>query len=263
MQTDSGTIERLLLIMTQLRDPEHGCAWDKMQSFATIAPYTLEETYEVLDAIERQDFAALKEELGDLLFHIVFYAKIAKEQALFDFNEICQIVSQKLISRHPHIFAGQSRVNIDKANYDWEKNKVKERAAKNQHSVLDDIPPVLPALMKANKMQKRCATVGFDWDKFAPVLPKVHEEIEEVLAEINKPTPIQSRIEEEIGDLLFAVVNLSRHLGHEPELALQKACHKFERRFRQVEKLILNKGSSLENATLDEMEKLWQQIKKE
>ncbi|HGJ5854360.1 nucleoside triphosphate pyrophosphohydrolase [Arsenophonus nasoniae] len=263
MQTDSGTIERLLLMMTQLRDPEHGCAWDKMQSFATIAPYTLEETYEVLDAIERQDFAALKEELGDLLFHIVFYAQIAKEQALFDFNEICQIVSQKLISRHPHIFAGQSFAKSDKANYDWEKNKVKERAAKNQHSILDDIPPVLPALMKANKMQKRCATVGFDWDKFAPVLAKVHEEIEEVLAEINKPTPIPSRIEEEIGDLLFAVVNLSRHLGHEPELALQKACGKFEGRFRQVEKLILNKGGSLENATLDEMEKLWQQIKKE
>lgn len=130
MQTDSGTIERLLLMMTQLRDPEHGCAWDKMQSFATIAPYTLEETYEVLDAIERQDFAALKEELGDLLFHIVFYAQIAKEQALFDFNEICQIVSQKLISRHPHIFAGQSFAKSDKANYDWEKIKSKNEQQK-------------------------------------------------------------------------------------------------------------------------------------
>ncbi|QLK88501.1 nucleoside triphosphate pyrophosphohydrolase [Arsenophonus endosymbiont of Aphis craccivora] len=263
MQTDSAAIEQLLFIMTQLRDPEHGCTWDKVKSFATIAPYTLEETYEVVDAIERQDFAALKEELGDLLFHSVFYAQIAKEQKLFDFNEICQIVSQKLISRHPHIFAGQSIINIDKAIYDWEKNKVKERAAKNQHSVLYDIPQVLPALMQVNKMQKRCAAVGFDWDKFAPVLAKVHEEIEEVLAEINKSEPSQSHIEEEIGDLLFAVVNLSRHLGHEPELALQKACRKFEHRFRRVEKLILNKGGSLENATLDEMEKLWQQIKKE
>jgi len=125
MQTDSAAIEQLLLIMTQLRDPEHGCTWDKVQSFATIAPYTLEETYEVVDAIERQDFAVLKEELGDLLFHIVFYAQIAKEQKLFDFNEICQIVSQKLISRHPHIFAGQSIINSDKAIYDWEKIKSK------------------------------------------------------------------------------------------------------------------------------------------
>ncbi|WP_445496943.1 nucleoside triphosphate pyrophosphohydrolase [Photorhabdus sp. SF281] len=256
-------IERLRGIMAQLRHPQQGCPWDKEQTFKTIAPYTLEETYEVIDAIERGDFSDLKEELGDLLFQVVFYAEMGKEQQLFDFDDICNAISDKLERRHPHIFDQQQNISSDVAINGWEKRKAQERAQKDLHSLLDDIPASLPALMKAYKMQKRCASVGFDWDTLGPVLDKVYEEIDEVMDEAHQAVVDEQHLEEEIGDLLFTVVNLSRHLGYKPEIALQKACNKFERRFKGVEKLILSKGQTLEAATLAEMEKMWQQVKKQ
>ncbi|AWK40844.1 nucleoside triphosphate pyrophosphohydrolase [Photorhabdus laumondii subsp. laumondii] len=256
-------IKRLLGIMAQLRHPQQGCPWDKEQTFKTIAPYTLEETYEVIDAIERGDFSDLKEELGDLLFQVVFYAEMGKEQQLFDFDDICNAISDKLERRHPHIFGQQQDISSDVAISGWEKRKAQERAQKDLHSVLDDIPASLPALMKAYKIQKRCAAVGFDWDTLGPVLDKVYEEIDEVMDEAHQAVVDQQHLEEEIGDLLFAVVNLSRHLGYKPEIALQKACNKFENRFREIEKLILKQGHTLEAATLEEMEKMWQQVKKQ
>ncbi|MDE1486820.1 nucleoside triphosphate pyrophosphohydrolase [Xenorhabdus bovienii] len=257
------SIERLKGIMTQLRDPQQGCPWDKVQTSATIAPYTLEETYEVIDAIERNDANALKEELGDLLFHIVFYAQMGQEQQLFDFDDICDAVCDKLERRHPHIFDQQAGISSEEAVGSWEQRKTAERAEKDQHSVLDDIPASLPALMKAYKIQKRCASVGFDWDTLGPVLGKVYEEIDEVMDEARQAVVDEARLEEELGDLLFSVVNLSRHLGYKPEMALQKACGKFENRFRSVEKLIFGQGLSLETATLEEMEQMWQQVKKQ
>ncbi|MDX7986648.1 nucleoside triphosphate pyrophosphohydrolase [Xenorhabdus sp. 12] len=257
------SIERLKGIMAQLRHPQNGCSWDKVQTSASIAPYTLEETYEVLDAIERNDADALKEELGDLLFHIVFYAQMAQEQQQFDFDDICEAVCDKLERRHPHIFNQQAGTRSEEVAGSWEQRKAAERAEKNQHSVLDDIPASLPALMKAYKIQRRCAAVGFDWDTLGPVLDKVYEEIDEVMDEAQQAVVDEARLEEELGDLLFAVVNLSRHLGNDPEMALQKGCNKFENRFRNVEKLILDKGLSLETATLDEMEEMWQRVKKQ
>ncbi|MEQ4778953.1 nucleoside triphosphate pyrophosphohydrolase [Providencia huaxiensis] len=261
MSQEKPEIERLLSIMAQLRDPQAGCPWDKVQTFKTIAPYTLEETYEVLDAIEREDFNDLKGELGDLLFQVVFYAQMANEKSLFDFNDICQAVSDKLEHRHPHIFDTNNTLSSSEVIEGWEKRKAKERAEKSQFSVLDDIPNSLPALMKAYKIQKRCASVGFDWDTLGPVLGKVHEELEEVMEEATQVVVDQARLEEEIGDLLFATVNLSRHLGHKPEIALQKACKKFEGRFRQIEKSLAESGKTTESATLDEMEALWKQVK--
>lgn len=261
MSQENCQIERLLSIMAQLRDPQTGCPWDKVQTFKTIAPYTLEETYEVLDAIEREDFSDLKSELGDLLFQIVFYAQMAHEKSLFDFNDICQAVSDKLEHRHPHIFDANNSLSSNEVIEGWEKRKAKERAEKLQFSVLDDIPNALPALMKAYKIQKRCACVGFDWNTLGPVVEKVHEELEEVMEEATQAVVDQEHLEEEIGDLLFAVVNLSRHLGHKPEIVLQKACNKFERRFRRIEKNLSESGKSTESATLEEMETLWQRVK--
>ncbi|EPL6454355.1 MULTISPECIES: nucleoside triphosphate pyrophosphohydrolase [Providencia] len=261
MSQENRQIERLLSIMAQLRDPKTGCPWDKVQTFKTIAPYTLEETYEVLDAIEREDFSDLKGELGDLLFQVVFYAQMANEKSFFDFNDICQAVSDKLEHRHPHIFDTNNQLSSSEVIEGWEKRKAKERAEKSQFSVLDDIPNSLPALMKAYKIQKRCASVGFDWNTLGPVVGKVHEELEEVMEEATQVVVDQDRLEEEIGDLLFATVNLSRHLGHKPEIALQKACNKFERRFRKIEKSLSESGNSVESATLEEMEALWLQVK--
>ncbi|EMI7479366.1 nucleoside triphosphate pyrophosphohydrolase [Morganella morganii] len=257
----SVSVERLLAIMSQLRDPENGCPWDKAQTYGTIAPYTLEETYEVLDAIERADFDDLKGELGDLLFQVVFYAQMAKEEGRFDFEDIAAAVSDKLTRRHPHIFAREQGIGAEAAISGWEQRKSAERAEKSQYSLLDDIPATLPALMRAYKIQKRCASAGFDWDTLPPVLGKVYEELDEVMEEVNQPQVNDERVAEELGDLLFAVVNFSRHLGHKPEMVLQKACRKFENRFRQVESDIAARGLTMESATLDEMEKSWQDVK--
>lgn len=256
-------IDRLLGIMQRLRDPQTGCPWDKEQTYATIAPYTLEETYEVLDAISREDFDDLRGELGDLLFQVVFYAQMAQEEGRFDFNDICAAISDKLERRHPHIFgdaqAGSSAEVLER----WEQIKTAERAEKAQHSALDDIPHSLPALMRAHKIQKRCSTVGFDWTTIGPVLDKVYEEIDEVMDEAKQAVVDQARVEEEMGDLLFATVNLSRHLGVKAEVALQKANLKFERRFREVERLVQERGLEMTGVDLETMETIWQQVKRQ
>ncbi|MFW5398702.1 nucleoside triphosphate pyrophosphohydrolase [Yersinia sp. 1252 StPb PI] len=262
-------LQRLLDIMRTLRDPEHGCSWDRKQTFDTIAPYTLEETYEVLDAIARKDFDDLRDELGDLLFQVVFYAQMGQEQGLFAFDDVCHAISDKLERRHPHVFpnaalnATDVAIGSEAALAGWESRKAEERAEKALYSALDDIPDALPALMKAHKIQKRCAAVGFDWDTLGPVLDKVYEEIDEVMFEARQAVVDEEKLGEEIGDLLFATVNLSRHLGHKAENALQAANRKFERRFRQVEQIVTASGKSMERATLEEMEAAWQQVKKQ
>lgn len=259
-QADLTPLQQLIKITQQLRDPETGCEWDKKQTFDSIKSCTLEETYEVLDAIDRKDFAELKGELGDLLFQIVFYADLAQEQNHFNFDDICQAISQKLISRHPHVFAG---LQSEQDNKNWEQRKQVERAERQQFSILDDIPQSLPALMRAEKIQKRCASVGFDWDTLKPVLDKVYEEIDEVMFEVNQPHIDQEKLTEEVGDLLFATVNFSRHLGQKSELVLQQANQKFERRFRQVEQLLQAKNIAFNDATLEQMEQAWQIVKQQ
>ncbi|WP_337021954.1 nucleoside triphosphate pyrophosphohydrolase [Pantoea anthophila] len=256
-----NAIERLLGIMKTLRDPEHGCPWDREQTFATIAPYTLEETYEVLDAIQREDFSDLRGELGDLLFQVVFYAQMASEADRFNFEDVCHAISDKLERRHPHIFGEATAETSMEVLKNWEAIKSAERAEKAQHSALDDIPKALPALMRAHKIQKRCHNVGFDWTTLGPVVAKVHEEIDEVMHEAQQSVVDSEKLEEEIGDLLFATVNLSRHLGSKAETALQKANDKFERRFRAVEAIIAAQGLSMPGATLEQMEAAWQQVK--
>ncbi|WP_174784869.1 nucleoside triphosphate pyrophosphohydrolase [Erwinia amylovora] len=255
------SLDRLLGIMKTLRDPQHGCPWDRQQTFASIAPCTLEETYEVIDAIGRADFDDLRGELGDLLYQVVFYAQMAEEQGHFNFEDICRAISDKLQRRHPHIFADTRVSGSDEVLVNWEQVKRAERAEKAQHSALDDIPQALPALMRAHKIQKRCSSVGFDWDTLAPVLGKVHEEIEEVMYEAQQAVIDRDKLEEEIGDLLFATVNLSRHLGSKAETALQKANTKFERRFRQVEQIIAAQGLEMQQASLEQMEAAWQKVK--
>ena len=256
-------IDRLLGIMQRLRDPENGCPWDKEQTFSTIAPYTLEETYEVLDAIAREDFDDLRGELGDLLFQVVFYAQMAQEEGRFDFNDICAAISDKLERRHPHIFGDASAENSQEVLTRWEKIKTAERAEKAQHSALDDIPRAFPALMRAHKIQKRCSAVGFDWTTLGPVLDKVYEEIDEVMDEARQAVVDEAKLEEEVGDLLFATVNLSRHLGVKAETALQKANEKFERRFREVERIVASRGLEMSGIDLEAMEEVWQEVKRQ
>ncbi|WP_105664586.1 nucleoside triphosphate pyrophosphohydrolase [Cronobacter dublinensis] len=256
-------IDRLLGIMQRLRDPQTGCPWDKEQTYATIAPYTLEETYEVLDAIAREDFDDLRGELGDLLFQVVFYAQMAQEEGRFNFDDICAAISDKLERRHPHIFGDAAFSDSAEVLANWEKTKSAERAEKAQHSALDDIPESLPALMRAHKIQKRCSAVGFDWTSLGPVVDKVHEEIDEVMHEAQQAVIDEAKLEEEIGDLLFATVNLSRHLSAKAETALQKANRKFERRFRQVEAIIRAQGLEMTQASLDQMEAAWQTVKRQ
>ncbi|QHM74387.1 Nucleoside triphosphate pyrophosphohydrolase [Mixta theicola] len=254
-------LDRLLAIMQTLRDPQHGCPWDRQQTYATIAPYTLEETYEVLDAIQREDYENLRAELGDLLFQVVFYAQMAQEEGRFSFEDICRGIADKLERRHPHIFADAQVAGSEEALRNWEQIKQQERAEKAQHSALDDIPQALPALMRAQKIQKRCHNVGFDWTSLGPVVDKVHEEIDEVMHEAQQAVVDEAKLEEEVGDLLFATVNLARHLGTKAETALQKANVKFERRFRQVEQIIAAQGLVMSEASLDQMEAAWQQVK--
>ena len=249
-------LQRLQAIIKQLRDPVNGCEWDRVQTFASLKSYTLEETYEVLDAIDKQNMDELKKELGDLLFHIVFYADLAEEQGSFDLDEVCLAVADKLVYRHPHIF---TKNKVEKPN--WEQLKQKERDQKAQYSLLDDIPQAIPALMQAEKIQKRCASVGFDWHDIKPVLDKVKEEIGEVEQELERAKQDPQKIEEELGDLLFATVNLARHLKVKSELCLQQANKKFTRRFQQVESILKQKNLSLIDATLEQMEDAWQSVK--
>ncbi|WP_372881548.1 nucleoside triphosphate pyrophosphohydrolase [Psychromonas sp.] len=265
-------MQSLLNIMEKLRDPEKGCPWDIKQTFDSIVPHTIEEAYEVADAIEQKDFNELKGELGDLLFQVVFYAQLAKEQSLFEFNDIIETMNEKLIRRHPHVFTDIEFTNEEQVHANWEAEKEKERASKalsenKSDSVLDNIPLALPALNRAYKIQKRCANVGFDWDNLTPVIDKIKEEIDEVLVEVKRDDLTeqqkQERLEDELGDLLFANVNLVRHLKCNPEQVLRKANHKFEQRFRQVEQTVLKQGKKMSDCSLTDLDAIWDLVKEQ
>lgn len=255
-------IEQLLEIMATLRDPETGCPWDLKQDFASIVPHTLEEAYEVADAINQKNWDEVREELGDLLFQVIFYSQLGKEQGLFAFEDVVRGINDKLIRRHPHVFGDTEFASEAEIHANWEAEKAKERTAKAADaSLLANIPQALPALIRAEKIQKRCAKHGFDWDSLGPVVEKVREELDEVMDEVIQVSPSQDNIEDEIGDLLFAVVNLSRHLKVKPETALQRANQKFERRFREVEKSVLEQGRRVEDCSLEMLDQEWHRVK--
>jgi ATP diphosphatase len=259
-------IERLLEVMARLRDPERGCPWDLEQNFATIAPYTIEEAYEVADAIARGDMEALREELGDLLLQVVYHAQMADEAGHFGFEDVARAIADKMIERHPHVFGTSEVESAHAQSLAWEETKAAERARKaasraDPPSLLDDLPLAFPALTLAQKLQKRAARGGFDWPEAAAVLDKLGEETAELRAELAAGASPE-RLEDEIGDLLFTVVNLARHLCVDAEGALRHANHKFERRFRAIERALTAEGRRLEDTSLDELEALWQQAKR-
>ncbi|NJN46477.1 MAG: nucleoside triphosphate pyrophosphohydrolase [Candidatus Competibacteraceae bacterium] len=252
-------IDRLLDVMALLRNPDGGCPWDRAQTYATILPYTLEEAYEVADAIERGDREELKKELGDLLFQVVFYAQLASEEQVFNFNDVVLAITDKMIARHPHVFSDARYANQTEQQAAWEQIKAAERDSAPA-SVLDDVPRTLPAMMRAMKLQLKAARVGFDWPAVAPVLDKVREELTEIEDEM-KTNDSTTRVADEIGDLLFACVNLARHLHIEPESALRTANHRFETRFRHIETQLAALGRNPEQASLAELDALWEQAK--
>ena len=300
-----GEMQRLLDIMTQLRDPQSGCPWDVKQTMDSLTRYTIEEAYEVADAIAAGDMHDIKDELGDLLFQVVFYAQIASESKEFSFDDVAQSISDKLVRRHPHVFGARpddevksdelSVTNKERTplsdsalNAQWDAIKAQEKQLKKQRlkqdeatetSILDSVPKGMPALMYAQKLQKACAKVGFDWPDAAPVIDKVREEVEEIQQELDTKQRLlcensadqkfssngirdnQQAIEEEIGDALFAMVNLARHCKVDADTALRNASNKFANRFKGVERLAAKQGEKLDALTLDEMEALWQQVK--
>ncbi len=256
--------ERLLQIMAKLRDPEGGCPWDLEQDFSTIVPYTIEEAYEVADAIAKDDRAALKEELGDLLLQVVFHSQMAKEEGSFTFEEVAEAISDKMVARHPHVFGDADVRDAEAQTRAWEEQKAAERAAKGEgESVLDGVALALPAITRAEKLQKRAARIGFDWPNSRAVIAKVQEETLELQEELARDELRQSAIEEEYGDLLFAVVNVGRHIGGEKdaETILRNANAKFERRFRHVESQLKRLAIPMGSATLAQMESLWEEAK--
>ncbi|GGH19537.1 ATP diphosphatase [Cribrihabitans marinus] len=257
---DAG-IERLLEIMRRLRDPDTGCPWDIEQDFATIAPYTIEEAHEVADAIDRRAWNELKGELGDLLFQSVFHAQMADEAGHFTFQDVVRTMSDKMVARHPHVFGDESRdKSADQQTRDWEAIKAAERAGKAQRGALDGVALGLPALMRALKLQKRAARVGFDWGEIGPVLDKITEEAQE-LAEARDSKDADA-LEDEFGDLLFVIVNLGRHLGVDPEAALRRTNAKFTRRFETIEARLATQGKTPADSTLEEMDALWDAAKR-
>jgi len=267
LDPSSPAIDRLLAIMARLRDPADGCPWDVEQTFQTIAPYTIEEAYEVADAIERNDMSDLKDELGDLLLQVVFHARMAEESGVFDFDDVVEAISDKMVRRHPHVFGDEAVDDASAQSHAWEEHKAAERFAKakedgkeDYHRLLDGLPHALPALLRATKLQKRAARVGFDWTDSQPVFDKVLEELDEVRHEVDCGENLD-RLEDEIGDLLFACANLARHLKIDAESALRRANMKFERRFRVVEDGLRAEGRTLEDSTLEEMERLWNAAK--
>ncbi|MGF1592055.1 MAG: nucleoside triphosphate pyrophosphohydrolase [Kiloniellaceae bacterium] len=263
-------IERLLAVMARLRDPEGGCPWDLEQDFSTIAPYTIEEAYEVADAIEQNDMAALKDELGDLLLQVVFHARMAEEAGDFAFADVAAAIADKMISRHPHVFADHDAATADDVKVTWEAQKETERAAKAARengaggappSALDGVTAALPALLRAEKLQQRAARVGFDWPEAEQVFDKLEEEIAEIREEIGLGGA-PDRLEDEVGDLLFVAVNLARHLKVDPETALRRANLKFERRFRAMEAALAAAGETAAAQSLEALEAQWQAAKR-
>lgn len=263
---ESG-IDALLAIMARLRDPDGGCPWDLQQDFSTIAPYTIEEAYEVADAIDRHDLPALKDELGDLLLQVVFHAQMASEQGAFAFNDVVASICDKMVRRHPHVFADASFTDAEAQTVSWESIKAAERQAAGEAdaSALAGISRGLPEWQRALKLQLRAARVGFDWPGPEPVIAKLHEEIDEVRAEFahGDVAANHARLEDEIGDLLFVAANLARHAKVDPGSAMRRANQKFERRFRAMETLAAAEGTTLSTMTLDQQEALWAQVKKE
>ena len=264
------SIDDLLFLMERLRDPISGCPWDIKQTFNSIIPYTLEEVYEVIDAIENRDFSNLKEELGDLLFQIIFYCNLADEKNLFSLKDVISSVVKKLISRHPHVFpdgtlSGKSlnlkkNFNSEDIKKKWEVIKLKEREKKGQKSILADIPVTLPSLMRAQKIQKRAATFGFDWKTNEEIFNKVYEEVLELSEAIEKKD--KENINEELGDLIFTIVNLCRHLDVDAEVALRGSSKKFECRFNYIEAKLDKEGGSISDLNSELLEKLWSKAKK-
>ncbi|HSX89393.1 MAG TPA: nucleoside triphosphate pyrophosphohydrolase [Pseudomonas sp.] len=265
-------LDDLLHLMARLRDPQYGCPWDLKQSYASIVPHTIEEAYEVADAIERGDFEHLPGELGDLLFQVVYYSQLAREEGRFEFAQVVDGITRKLLRRHPHVFVDgdlygapdAAKLNEAAVKQRWEEIKAEERAEKaaapEQLSLLDDVPHALPSLSRAVKLQKRAAQVGFDWPEALPVVDKVREELDEVLEAMSENDP--EAIAEELGDLLFVVGNLARHLKVDPEAALRAANAKFERRFRFIEQALREAGRAMENCALEELDALWGEAKK-
>lgn len=269
MQGKNGSshipINELLNIMLRLRDPQAGCPWDRKQTWQTILPYTLEEVYEVADAVDRQDAAALRDELGDLLFQIVFMAQIASEQGLFDFHDLTQGIVDKMIRRHPHVFADAVYADEQAQKQAWETIKQDERsgnAAADDTGFFAGIPAAMPALRRSQKIQQRAARVGFDWDDWRQVIPKIHEELDEVVDAVAQNEP-HARIEEEVGDVLMGATNLARLLGVNAENALRLSNRKFEQRFQRVETLLQAASLTLEEASLEQMESAWNIAKQE
>lgn len=270
MKNHPTSLDDLLYLMKRLRDPETGCPWDLKQTFSTIVPYTLEEVYEVVDAIEREDYSHLREELGDLLFQVVFYSQLGEEQSLFSFNEVVETLVKKLVSRHPHVFpegtlesrreAGNLVAEPD-IKSKWETIKSEERKGKGFDSILADVPGSLPALSRAQKLQKRAASQGFDWPSTEGVIEKLDEETNELKMAMHQGD--HANIEEELGDMLFSLVNLCRHLKVDAETSLRLASRKFEKRFHYVENAVLEKGQVMPDMTLDQLDLLWNQAKEQ
>lgn len=255
------SIEKLLEVMRALRDPEGGCPWDMEQDFSTIAPYTIEEAYEVADAIEREDFDELRSELGDLLFQVVFYAQMAGEKGYFDFDDVAGGITEKMIRRHPHVFGSEEERTAGKVDGSWEEIKEQERSADPDGSALAGVTRALPALKRAQKLGKRAGRVGFDWPDRGGAREKIQEEMGELEDAVG--TRDASHIEEELGDVLFAVVNLARHLDVDPEKALTGANYKFERRFRAMEADIEAEGLKIDKMSLEQLDQHWRKAKKD
>lgn len=258
-------MQQLLEIMARLRDPERGCPWDLEQTFATILPHTIEEAYEVADAIQRGEMSDLRDELGDLLFQIVFYAQMASENGAFGFDEIVSGISEKMVRRHPHVFGSEKVAGVAAQSEAWERHKAAERKLRNAGappSELDGVALALPALIRAEKLQKRAAKVGFDWPSVAGPLAKIREEIREIEAELGDQKEPQ-RLRDEMGDLLFSCVNLARHLGVDAESSLRLANAKFEQRFHALEAHLENQGDTVTGLSADQLDVIWEKVKTE
>ena len=252
-------LKELIATFKSLRDPNNGCAWDREQTFKSIASCSIEEAYEVADAIEREDFQALKSELGDLLFQVVFHAEMADEEGLFDLTDVISELNDKLIRRHPHVFSDKSAITAEDSLTIWEDIKAEERKNLKYDSLMDDVPRNLPSLTRAKKLQKRAARVGFDWPSSREVMAKIQEEILEL--EIERKADNRENISEEIGDILFTLVNLTRHFNLDPEDIMRKSNLKFENRFRAMENHAKDNNLALDKMSLKELEEIWQKIK--